>query len=318
MLKSDLPYAYVRGELWHLLTRLGAKDELKDVLDIARIDARNRSSSVGLSWGVMNFLLRCQKEGHCRIGTRLRAESSLSRALLSSRLPQSEFSPKRVVVAMLRGTIEEQLAAARELQVRSYSLASLGLRQRSLPEICQHSLRSLGVIRRASKTPRDWIAERLSNMYGLKPTKIWRKLLGVEYEHALQLLIEANAMYDVSPSNWLQFQNSFNDAIVRKFIAYLKLKGQPAGKQKAVASNGKLVKYGSLIQSSSPLAKAFPKLCQDLVIVNDRRNKLPGSHPYDEKGGSQNIWLRPKARNVLIRHVHDPLFEMAAWVQANP
>jgi len=318
MLTSGLPYAYVRGELWHLLARLCTSNQLPDMLEEARRDAKNRSSSIGLSWGVMNFLLRCQEEGHCRIGTRLKSEMDLSRALLSSRIPDSEFVPKRVIASMLRGSIEEQLAASRQLQIKSCSLNSLGLRQKNLPQVCQHSLRSLGVIRRASKTPRDWIAERLSEMYGSVYAKIWRKLLGVEYEHALQLLIEANAMYDVSPSNWLQFQNSFNDAIVRQFIAYLKLKGQPAGKQKTVASNGKLVKYGSLIQKGSPLSRAFPAPCQDLVIVNDRRNKLPGSHPYDEKGGSQNNWLRPKARDVLVKHVHDPLFEIANWVNANP
>jgi retron-type reverse transcriptase len=317
-LRSGLPYAYVRGELWHMLARLCKCNELPDMLSLAKEDARIRETTIGLSWGVMNFLIRCQEAGHCKIGRRLDAESPLSRALLASRIPSREFAPKRVIPMMLRGTVVEQLAAARQLQVRSFTLNSLGMRQRNLPELCQHSLRSLGVIRRASRAPRDWIAERLTKMYRASFAMVWRKLLGVEYEHCLQLLIEADAMFHVAPSQWLQYQNSFNDAVTRQFISYLRSRGNAGGSQKTIDKSGNLVKYGSLIQRHSPLDRAFPIICQDLNLINHRRNRLPGSHPYDEKGGNQNAYLKSKSRDALLIHVSVPLREIADWVDSNP
>jgi len=113
ILQSGMPYAYVRGELWHLLARLGTRNDLEKALKIARQDSRERKKCLGLSWGVMNFLIRCQEVGLCRIGPRLKAELPLSRALLSSRIPQEEFVPRRVIASMLKGTLEEQLSAVR-------------------------------------------------------------------------------------------------------------------------------------------------------------------------------------------------------------
>lgn len=318
LLESGIPYAYVRGELWHVLARLGTPEQLGPVLDLARTDAQNRRSCLGMSWGVMNFLMRCQEEQLCRIGTRLNAELPLSRALLAGRIPLVEFEPNRVVGKMLRGTLEEQLAAARQLQVRNISLNKLNLRQRDLPAECQHTLRSLGVIRRVSQATRDWVAERLAQRYGGTPTSIWRPLLGVDYEHALQILIEADAMYNLAPSNWLPLQDSFNDAAIRKLVNYLKVRNLPGGSQKTVGRDGKLVKYGTILQASGPLATPYPVMCASLLKVHERRNKLPGSHPYDQKGGSKNKWLYRPERDKLLRDLQQGLSEMVHIVSSNP
>ncbi|MBL0381953.1 MAG: hypothetical protein JKP90_20500 [Desulfofustis sp. PB-SRB1] len=41
--------------------------------------------------------------------------------------------------------------------------------------------------------------------------KIWHLLLGTEYEHALQLLIEAKARFSGAYSDWLGLQDGFGD-----------------------------------------------------------------------------------------------------------
>ncbi|MFA6244702.1 MAG: reverse transcriptase domain-containing protein, partial [Candidatus Hydrogenedentales bacterium] len=51
LLESGIPYAYVRGELWHLLARLGTPEQLGKALDMARQDAQDRKRCLGLSWG---------------------------------------------------------------------------------------------------------------------------------------------------------------------------------------------------------------------------------------------------------------------------
>ncbi|HQH51543.1 MAG TPA: reverse transcriptase domain-containing protein [Candidatus Hydrogenedentes bacterium] len=318
VLESGHPYPYVRGELWHLLARMGSPEQLAEALCMARADARDRRKCVGLSWGVMSFLIRCQEERLCRIGTRLQAESPLSRALLSTRIPQTEFAPGRVVASMLKGTLEEQLAAARQLQTRNITLSGLNLRQRELSEVCRYSLRSLGVIRRISKTARDWIAERLQKKYHGSLIPIWRKLLGAEYEHALQILIEADAMFEIAPASWLQLQDSFNDAVVRILILYLRQRGLPGGSQGTVGKDGRLVKYGNLLQPGGIFATAFPAVSASLLKVHERRSKLPGSHPYDEKGGAQNSWLKRPERDVMAREVCSALSHIASVIVRNP
>ena len=50
--------------------------------------------------------------------------------------------------------------------------------------------------------------------------------------HALQILIQADAAYKPSRSHWLQLQNSFNDALLRAFIKFLKQRSLPGGELK--------------------------------------------------------------------------------------
>ena len=318
VLRSGLPYAYVRGELWHLLARLGTRDQLGECTEMARHDARRRKECLGLSWGVMHFLIRCQEEGLCRIGTRLKTEIPLSRALLASRMPASEFAPGGVAISMLKGTVEEQLAAARQLQTRQCSLSKLNLRQGSLPKVCQHSLRALGVVRRVSRASQDWIAERLQQRHGGKVCAVWRSLLVAEYEHALQILIAADAMYDADPSPWLQLQDSFNDVVVRKFITYLQQRQRPGGNQAIINRKGELVSYGVLLQPTGPLAAAFPSIGENLRVIHARRSRLPGSHPYDAKGGARNAWLKRSERDDLLPRAGDALRDIAGYVANNP
>jgi len=219
---------------------------------------------------------------------------------------------------MLKGTLEEQLAAARQLQTRNITLSGLNLRQRELSEVCRYSLRSLGVIRRISKTARDWIAERLQKKYHGSLIPIWRKLLGAEYEHALQILIEADAMFEIAPASWLQLQDSFNDAVVRILILYLRQRGLPGGSQGTVGKDGRLVKYGNLLQPGGIFATAFPAVSASLLKVHERRSKLPGSHPYNEKGGAQNSWLKRPERDVMAREVCSALSHIASVIVRNP
>jgi Reverse transcriptase (RNA-dependent DNA polymerase). len=304
-LEDGIPYSYVRGELWHVIARMGAGDELKRALPFARDDAKERGSCLALSWGVMHFLIRCETEGFSKLGRRLAVEFPMSRALLAPVLLDKEFTRTGQAKGLLKGTIEEQLAGARELQRRNISIGSLGLRQRDLPLICRNSLHALGVIRRRLRFHTDWISEILASHYGCSNITIWHLLLGSEYEHALQILIEAKARYPGAYSEWLALQDSFNDITLRQFFLFLKKKGL-SGHSKLI-SGTKLVKYGSLIAVGSPFDRQYPGEANLLRRVHNRRNQLPGSHPYDEKGGVKNRWLSKQERNFLAVAVKNVL-----------
>ncbi|MEN6483059.1 MAG: RNA-directed DNA polymerase [Anaerolineaceae bacterium] len=315
-LASGLPYSYVRGELWQVLTRMGNRKELESGLSLARIDARKRMDCVVLSWGVMHFLLRCETEGLFRMGKRLKSETPMGCALLVPFFPEKEFTSCGCVKILLKGTLEEQLAAVRELQRRKVSLGALGLRQRDLSPLCRNVLRSLGVIRRRHRIKTDWICEKLTTLYGCRDIPIWRGLLGLEYEHALQFIIEADVRYQGAYSEWLSLQDSFNDIVIRQFFIFLKSKGL-SGHSAVFASNGQLVKYGTLIARKSPFDLKYHSIADLLKQIHDRRNSLPGSHPYDEKKGTKNRWLKKMERNVLATMVRKSLDQIAIEVQKN-
>ena len=305
-LQGGLPYSYVRGELWHVIARLGDADVFREGLPRALEDARNRKSCDALSWGVMHFLIACESKGIAknRIGIRLGSESPLSRALLAKIFSEREFVREGKARSLLKGTLEEQLAMARELQRRRVSLYSLGLRQRDLSVQCVNSLRALGVIRRRRRKSTDYIADILVSLYGCENIQIWRNLLGSEYEHALQILVETQSRFVGAYSEWLALQDSFNDIVVRKFFSFLSSKGLD-GHSRIIAPNNKLVKFGALIQANSPFDRHFNLEAGLLRIIHNRRNRLPRSHPYDERGGAQNKWLKRSERDSLVPAVRD-------------
>ncbi|MBN1975066.1 MAG: hypothetical protein JW787_15600 [Sedimentisphaerales bacterium] len=312
-LNSGLPYSYVRGELWHILARMGDRDELKNGLLVARNDVKNRKNCIVLSWGVMHYLIECEKKGLLRLGKRLASEHPLGRALLAPALFDKEFLPKGYIIKMLKGSLEEQLAACRELQRRKIKLGTLGLRQNELSSIARNTLRSLGVIHRRIKKETDWICERLASLYSCKNTPIWRNLLGIEYEHALQFLIEAEARFPGNYSEWLSLQDSFNDIAIRQFIIFLKGKGLPGHSK--LNNGSRLVKYGQLIGIGTPFDKQYPNTADNLRQLHYRRNTLPQSHPYDEKGGTKNHWLKKWEQKNLIINVKNSLDQIADEVK---
>lgn len=316
-LQSGLPYSYVRGELWHLVAQFAGREEMQAGLPLARNDARNRSRCVVLSWGVMHFLMKCEAKGFARIGRRLAAENPISRSLLAPMFNDREFARGGHAVRLLKGTLMEQLAGARQLQNRKITLNSLGLRQRDLPPTCRRSLKTLGVIsRHYRRTSQDWIGETLVSLYGCKRTIEWHELLKTEYEYALQILIETKARFPGAYSEWLGLQDSFNDIVIRQFFEFCKQKGL-AGHSKTHGRDGKVVKYGILIAEGSPFDKAYPNEAKAFRAIHKRRNMLPGSHPYDEKGGAKNRWLSKRGRDSLVQDIKNGLDGIAAVVKKN-
>jgi len=312
-LESGLPYSYVRGELWQIIARMGDRKELKAGLSLARKDAQKRLNCVVLEWGLMHYLLRCHAEGLLRIGKRLNSLSPMCRAFLAPFFSKKEFIAGDCAKKLLRGTIEEQLAAARELQKRNISLNALGLRQRDLSPLCRNALRSLGIIRRRHNIEIDWICKKLSALYDCADIPIWRNILATEYEHALQFIIEAEVRYQGAYSEWLSLQDSFNDIVIRQFFVFLKSKGLPG--HSPIVNGGRLTKYGKLIATKTPFDSQYHSIADLLRQIHARRNSLPGSHPYDEKGGAKNRWLKKRERDVLAMMVRKSLDEIAIEVE---
>jgi hypothetical protein len=111
----------------------------------------------------------------------------------------------------------------------------------------------------------DWIAECLAELYGCSDNKIWRLLLGTEYEHALQLLIEAKVRFSGAYSGWLALQDGFGNLATRKYFKFLKLK-ELNGHSRTVGNDGKLVDYGILLALGNP----FDRVTQQRLLRFER------------------------------------------------
>ena len=251
------------------------------------------------------------------VNRRLSKEHPISRSLLAPIFSDSEFTPAGHAATLLKkGKLMEQLAGARELQKRRVSLADMKLLQYDLPMSCRTILLSLGVIGRRSRTNRDYIWEVLANLYGCQSPAIWRQLLGSEYEHAWQILREAETRFPGNPSDWLGLQDSFNNIVVRQFFDFLK-NCSLGGHSKTIDRKGDLVDYGKLIAKRTPFDSSYSQVADVLRILHDRRNRIPGSHPYSKKGGSQSRWLTKVEQKTMVPKLKIAFDNIASVVQQN-
>lgn len=290
LLEEGMPYQYVRGELWHLLADIASDRELGELVALAQSDLR-RDPTAALAWGAMRFLLQVESRGGCSSTHRVRHQPPLIQALLVEAIPDSRYVPNGPIATLLRkGSQEAGASLAGELIARGLTHRDFGLRVIDLPPIVQEVFRALGLVNRQLGVKVDQIGEILSRRFGIATVTKWRHVLQQEYAHALQILSQAEIVFDASRSSWLQYQDSFNDLLVRKFIEFLHTRGL-AGGRSTVNGNGVRLDYGILLDPTQAFAQTFPSISEPLRNTHKRRNRLPGSHPYDKATGAQNRFL---------------------------
>jgi hypothetical protein len=290
LLRRGTPYEFVRGELWHVLARIAKADTRRRMMRIAKDDLRDASTLI-LKWGAMNFLLSCQRAGLGSHARRLKHQHELVQALLVPAIPDSEYGRGGLVGWLLReGAPDPGAVLAEQLIVRKQTHRDYGLRIRDLHPQLQNVFRAVGIVRRRQATRLDEISIILNRRYEVPDRRLWPLVLGREYAHALRILLRADSLYDASRSDWLQLQDSFNDTVVRGLIEFLNTAGLPGGRS-LIDRKGELIRYGVLLDRGGPFAKQYPDIADALRGAHDRRNTLPGSHPFQQKGGAQNTFL---------------------------
>lgn len=304
ILKDGAPYSYVRGALWLILSRIGTEDRLSEMQPYAKTDLKRAGGCVALRWGAMSFLLTCQALGLGKITGRLKSQPALVQALLIPGLPEPAYQDLQLMQGLLKQkAYAPGIMLAEQFTKRGLKHTSYFLKAKDLPPQTQNVFRNLGLIRKRSGAAVDQVDDIFRIRYKTRSTNKWKLLLGGEYTHALSILLNAEAVFDAGRSHWLQLQNSFNDILLRRIIDHLTMNGLPGGGQKTIGKDGKLVNFGTLLDPNAPFARAYPKIADAFRSVNDRRNKLPASHPYDQKGGDQNKPLMKKEQRDLVRNL---------------
>jgi hypothetical protein len=201
---------------------------------------------------------------------------------------------------------------------RAVSVKGLGISPDQLAPQVRNVFQGLGLIPGQKPTTFDQVGELLRNRFGIVYWRKWKLLLGDDnYQHALELLLSADARFLPDRSGWLSFQNSFNDAVFRAFMQYLSKKQLP-GVMAVVDPKGKLHTFGRLIDKDGAFGKAHMTLATCLRAGNDRRNSIPASHPFEVKGGHKTKPLRVKERDSLKDMFASAYTEIINFVNANP
>ena len=317
ILKSGLPYQYARGELWHILGRVGTLQGCQEMIPLALADLRDPNRQMTLTWGALSFLISCQKRGLGSYAHRIRHQLPLVQALLVPIIPDVEYQKASLITQLLQS--RDQLPGimlAEQLARRDQTHLDYGLKIRTLVPQVQNAFRALGLIRRRVNVNVDQIGEILTDRYGTSIIKKWRIVFAAEYTHALQILLQADALYDAGRSDWLMHQNSFNHALSRAFISFLNSNGL-SGRRTLVDTNGKEINYGVLLEAGSPVDANHPDIAGPFREANSRRNTLPGAHPYDQKGGAQNKYLSKLEQTHLRGRLHVAYSSLITYVDQN-
>lgn len=293
------PYEYVKGEMWHLLAQMMQPREMRPLIPLAVAAAKDRRACLALKWGALHFLCVAERAGLGSYGKFAKhQDSALLQALLAPMLPDERYAKGDVAEEMLKRTaFEPGIALAEQLVRLRLTPTQLGVNPNSLPSQVRNTLRALGIVSRRS--PRvDPVGEVLSNRYSVAGWDGWKRLFGVEYSHSLQLLAIADAAYHMGRSQWLSYQNSFNHSLFLAFQERLQAKSLP-GIVKIIDKNGYAIKFGVLVGAGQTFAKTYPTIATAFAAANTRRNKLPGSHPYEQSGGQRTRHLGKKEQAHL-------------------
>jgi hypothetical protein len=145
--------------------------------------------------------------------------------------------------------------------------------------------------------PRFWLEGTFAGTVGTK----WKDLLGFEYNHALGILKQGDRLYYKSKDKWLADQNSFNNSLFNAMIETLSLNNLPGGNLQLNHPNGNRKPFGTLLtrHNMNDFIQNYPGVADAFHRVNERRNNLPGSHPYDLKSFARTKPLQEGERTEL-------------------
>lgn len=312
------PYGYVKGELYQVITRIGRDELLNYYIPHAKADLRNKNACIILKWGAFSLLLRCQEKGLLKISNRIKGTESLLKSLLLPIIPDLEYSADGIIKDFLKDSdFTSGLLVTEQLYKRQIKLKNYSLQGKDCNPVIQNVLKVMGIVGRRYNIKVDQISEILNRLFKVNGDKVWVKLLGNEYIHTLGILVQAELYYVPDRSSWLQYQNSFNDAIHKALMEYFMARNIN-GSVNVKDRNARLIDFGIRLDSSNLFSRSYPLIADVFREMNKRRNRLPGSHPYDKTTITNTSYLKPQERNQFANKLKLAYEEVIRIVKCNP
>ncbi len=300
LLSNNYPSEYTRGELWQLLARIGNPNNYQHLVSKARKDLGVMRCPT-LQWGALSFLLHGYRVGVIRTMPKFSKLPDIIVSQIGEILPADQYLPTGCVKNILTSkSYMLNLTLPSEFIEKKLSIGYLSINMRNIPYQTRNAMKALGLVKRNPKIP-GAISDILVDMLGISSWTKWEKLLKKQYKYSLQILTKSNVAKKTNKSEWLRCLNSFNDIILRIIIDAINKNNLASKHITSINKKGELVSVGNLLDSKSPFSVAFPVIADGFRKCNDRRNKLPDSHPYNTKGGANNKYLGLLEQKVLIQ-----------------
>lgn len=303
-LREGVLYDYVEGELWQLVASIGKPSDLRALMGIFKKQSKKNGRSMPLEWGLLAFAAasaRADIHSRSSMTNRVSASDPYLQSLVVPFLDEREFRHNGVIGKLLRQPqAEPGLVIVTKLVEKHLTHRSFGVRPSQLAPQVRNAFQSIGLLAQGPDEKFDQIGEILRGQFEIDYWRKWRNVFGSEYAHALSMLLSADAKYASDPSEWLSWQDSFNDALFKAMQSHLVRLGLP-GACPVANKFGELIDYGVLLDSKKPFATTYPGIATPFRAAHARRNRLPSSHPYEKKTAKQTKYLKPKERNNVAR-----------------
>lgn len=317
-LVTENPYPYVRGEAWHILAKCCQEPQSITASNLASLTARatdiarqKAKETFVERWGACHFLCIADKVKKTYHSKLLKHQTPLLQSLLAPVIPDNALTKKAFVAAYISRTEPEPgLSICPALHKHGLKPTTFGFKVNQFPLQVANALRELGLMS-SPRTRIDSISEILQGRYRVSTDKSWHKLLGAEYLHALGLLKQAEATFDMGRSIWLICQNSFNQTIFLALQQYLQTIGHPAA-CRTIDTNGQLINFGVTLDTNGRFSRNCPRIANCFREMNRRRNCLPESHPYEKKTATQSRYLRTRERNRMATNLQGAYIDFVA------
>lgn len=304
LLQQEIPYGYLEGKYWEILSFCATNKQKKDINNLALKRLKNIESKkirdykrFSIKLGLFQFLTYPENNGIIQnIYDSLNCENKpLAKAILLSNI-NDHFSIDNII---LRESLKDPSIDLGN--IASWKLASIGLKPRNigllvrdLSNSSQFLLKELGLIGR-KYIRYDPIGELIENIYSVKWDK-WKVILGPDYKSGLAWLIMAEENFNSSPTTWMGCMDSFNDLLIRRVVDISHLKTSITNLPNTRNRRGHLTDYGGIIMMATPRTNnGFENnaklMCDRLGKFHKRRNRLPTSHAKDKYTCSNAIPL---------------------------
>lgn len=297
-------FDFVRGHAWFYLAKsilaFGKKDlnvHIKQAIAEVQKDSDNTISRLG----AYLFLLRADQLGYGKYSNFLISEPSwFNKAALVTELPTRILSNNTTIKNFYgKNHFEPSMMLGIQLLKNSKSHLHLGIKTSLLKSQTKNFYKEIGVIKSTQVNLIDPIGEILHERYNILSWIKWKYLLGSEYDHALGILKQGDRLYLKSRDKWLANQDSFNNLVFLEMIKFLKKSNINGGNVNLLNRTGQLNSFGSLIKNQNDFTRTYPEIAAKLTTVHERRNNLPGSHPYNLKNYARTQPLRDSERAAL-------------------
>jgi hypothetical protein len=304
ILRDGVLYDYVEGELWQLVASIGKPRDLRALMGLFKKQSKKKTRPMSLEWGLLAFAAasaRADIYSRSSLTNRVCGSDPYLQSLVIPFLDDREYRHNGVIGKLLRQPQGEPgLVIVTSLLARNMTLRSFGVRSRQLAPQVRNALQSIGMLARGPLEKFDQIGDILKKRFEIAYWRKWRNVFGPEYTHALSMLLSADAKYASDPSEWLSWQDSFNDALFKVLQGHLGRLCLPGA---CSVSNkfGELIDYGVLLDPKKEFATCHPGIATPFREAHSRRNRLPSNHPYEKKTAKATEYLKSRERNKVAR-----------------